>query len=90
MLVLHLGHNNPMQCCRLRAERLGSCIEEKDLGVQVGYQEKFHFKRVVRDQHGLPKAAGESSSMEVFQSHGDVTHEDKVNGHGGMGWCWVW
>jgi len=33
--VLHLGHNNPMQCYRPGEERLESCPAEKDLRVLV-------------------------------------------------------
>jgi len=33
--VLHLGHNNPMQCCSRGEEWLESCPVQKDLGVLV-------------------------------------------------------
>ncbi|PKU47409.1 rna-directed dna polymerase from mobile element jockey-like [Limosa lapponica baueri] len=36
--VLRLGHNNPMQRYRHRAEWLESCLAEKDLGVSVNSQ----------------------------------------------------
>ncbi|GAB0189211.1 mitochondrial enolase superfamily member 1 [Grus japonensis] len=36
--VLHLGHNNPMQCYWLGEERMESCLAEKDLGVLVDSQ----------------------------------------------------
>jgi len=36
--VLHFGHSNPIQCCRLGEERLESCPAEKDLGVLVNSQ----------------------------------------------------
>ena len=36
--VLHLGHNNAMQCYSLREEWLESCLAEKDLGVLVNSQ----------------------------------------------------
>jgi len=36
--VLHLSHNNSMQCYRLGEEWLESCPKGKDLGVLVGGQ----------------------------------------------------
>jgi len=33
--VLHFGHNNPMQCYRLREVWLESCLAEKNLGLLV-------------------------------------------------------
>ncbi|GAB0203285.1 hypothetical protein GRJ2_002794100 [Grus japonensis] len=36
--ILHLGHNNPMQCYRFGEEWLESCPVEKDLGVLVDNQ----------------------------------------------------
>jgi len=36
--VLHLGHNNPMQCYRLGEECVESCLGEKDLEVLVDSQ----------------------------------------------------
>jgi len=39
--VLHLCHNNPMQCYRLEEEWMESCPEEKDVGVLVNSQLKM-------------------------------------------------
>jgi len=39
--VLHLGHNNPMQCYRLGEKCLESCPVEKDLDVLVDSQLKM-------------------------------------------------
>ena len=34
-MILHFGHNNPMQCCRLGAECLEGFAEEKNVDVLV-------------------------------------------------------
>ena len=34
----------------------------------------------------LPREVGESPSLEMFQSRGDVALKDVVSEHGGVGW----
>ena len=47
-------------------------------------------ERVLELWHRLPREVGESASLEVFKSHGDVALSDLVSGHGGMGWGCTW
>jgi len=51
--VPHLSHNNPMQHYRLGEERLGSCMEEKDLVVQVGSQLIQQCAQVAKKANGI-------------------------------------
>ena len=46
---------------------------------------KFFTTRVVMRWNWLPREVMDSTSLEVFRSHVDVTLRDIVNGHGGDG-----
>ena len=55
------------------------------MGFRLDVRRSFFFKRMVRQQHRLPREAVESLSLEVFKRCVDVALKDTVSGHGGYG-----
>jgi len=53
--VLHLSHNNPMQCCRLVEEWLESYPVEKDVGVLVNrwLNKNQQYAQVAKKANGI-------------------------------------
>jgi len=55
------------------------------MGFRLDVRRSFFFKRMVRQQHRLPREAVKSLSLEVFKRCVDVALKDTVSGHSGDG-----
>ena len=68
---------------RMRGDGLKLCQGMFMLGAR-----KLFSKRTVLHWHSCPGRWG-VTTLEVFQSHGDVAQRDTVSEHG-VGWGWTW